>query len=38
MKWATRSGIHIDRAARAWLIRRQPCVVAAAGILGILLH
>jgi hypothetical protein len=22
MKWATRSGIHIDRAACAWLIRR----------------
>jgi hypothetical protein len=23
MKWATRSGIHIDRAACAWLIRRH---------------
>ena len=22
MKWATRSGVHIDRAACAWLIRR----------------
>jgi hypothetical protein len=22
MRWATRAGIHIDRAARAWLIRR----------------
>jgi hypothetical protein len=22
MKWATRAGIHIDRAACAWLIRR----------------
>jgi hypothetical protein len=22
MRWATRSGVHIDRAARAWLIRR----------------
>ncbi|GAA3621755.1 hypothetical protein GCM10022419_129300 [Nonomuraea rosea] len=23
MKWATRSGVHIDRAACAWLIRRD---------------
>lgn len=23
MKWATRAGIHIDRAACAWLIRRE---------------
>jgi hypothetical protein len=23
MKWATRAGIHIDRAACAWLIRRH---------------
>ncbi|MEV4172745.1 chromate resistance protein ChrB domain-containing protein [Nonomuraea sp. NPDC049709] len=23
MKWATRSGVHIDRAACAWLIRRH---------------
>lgn len=23
MKWATRAGVHIDRAACAWLIRRQ---------------
>lgn len=22
MRWATRSGVHIDRAACAWLIRR----------------
>lgn len=22
MKWATRSGVHVDRAASAWLIRR----------------
>ena len=22
MKWATRAGVHIDRAACAWLIRR----------------
>src|SRR5262245_7906512 len=29
MKWSTRSGIHIDRAACAWLIRR--CVDPGAG-------
>ena len=23
MKWATRSGVHVDRAATAWLIRRS---------------
>ena len=23
MKWATRAGVHIDRAACAWLIRRH---------------
>ncbi len=23
VKWATRSGVHIDRAASAWLIRRS---------------
>ena len=23
MRWATRAGVHIDRAACAWLIRRQ---------------
>jgi hypothetical protein len=23
MKWATRSGVHVDRAATAWLIRRE---------------
>ena len=24
MRWATRAGVHIDRAACAWLIRRVP--------------
>ncbi|MBT8203645.1 MAG: chromate resistance protein [Acidimicrobiia bacterium] len=23
MKWATRTGVHVDRAATAWLIRRE---------------
>lgn len=23
MKWATRTGVHVDRAACAWLIRRN---------------
>lgn len=23
MRWATRSGVHVDRAATAWLIRRE---------------
>jgi hypothetical protein len=33
MRWATRRGVHIDRSASAWLLRRfvDPAVLAVTG-------